>query len=219
MKRTSLSTIVLSSALISMATMYSTDLPARDKSSQGASVSAGGVSVSADRGGASVSSGDASVSADRGSASVSSGDASVSADRDGASVSAGNASVSADRGGASVSSGTASVSAERGDADVGSDGDRKAPAVQPAERRPVGDKSYGSLGEWFDDLRSSLFGERTKGSDEMRSTTTHSSTTRVTETSDDGRTQVNRVTQTEIATGGGSASAEASNVNETEQKH
>jgi hypothetical protein len=51
--------------------------------------------------------------------------------------------------------------------------------------------------------------------------TTHSSTTRVTETSDDGRTQVNRVTQrqssTEIATGDGPASAEASNVNETEQ--
>lgn len=218
MKRVPSSMLVLG-ALISIATLYSTGLPAGDESSAGASVSAGGVSVSADRGGASVSGGGASVSADR-------SGASVSADRGGASVSGGGGSVSADRGGASISTHDASVSADRGDADVGSDRGRKAPAVQAAvSGRPVGDRSYNSIGEWFDDLRSSLFGgERTGGdvvTEEADTTTTHSSTTRVTETSDDGRTQVNRVTQrqssTEIATGDGSASAEASNVNETEQ--
>jgi len=168
--------------------------------------------VSADRGGASVSSGGTSVSADRGGASVSSGGTSVSADRGGASVSGGRASASVDRGGASVS-------AERSDMD--SSGGR-APAL-PTDR-PPGDrsyKSYGSIGAWFDDLRTSWFGGRSERSDEA--TTARASATQRTETSQSGGSQVNRVTQekssTATATDGGSAVAKASNVSVIEQKN
>jgi hypothetical protein len=92
-----------------------------------------------------------------------------------------------------------------------------------APGRPVGDRSYDSIGEWFEDLRTMFAGER-NGTDvvteEVDKTITRSSTTHTTETSDSGRTQVNRVirrqSSTEIATEGGSASAEASNVSEIE---
>jgi hypothetical protein len=225
---------------------FPTELQARDKSSRGvgvgadrggASVSAGGVSVSAGRGGASVSAGGASVSADRGGASVSGGGSSASADRGGASVSGGGSSASADRGGASVSGGGSSASADRGGASVSADrggssggagrGDTdlsggRTPAL-PADRSP-GDrsyKSYGSIGAWFDDLRTSWFGGRSERSDQA--TTARASATQRTETSQSGGTQVNRVVQekssTATATDGGSAVAKSSNVNVTEQKN
>lgn len=227
MKSALSSTIALTIALVSLATIQSTELAAGDRSNRGASVSAdrsgasvsaGGVSVSADRGGASVSSDRGSVSADRGGASVSSGGASASADRGGASASSGGASVSA--GGASA--GAASASADRADAGRDSENDRRAAGMRSVGvSRPVGDRSYDSFGEWFDDLRSSWSGGRSKGSDVV--TTTRSSATKSTETSESGRAQVNRVTQkkssTAIATDGGAASAEASNINVTEQKN
>jgi hypothetical protein len=193
MKSVPLSTFVLGGALVSIATVYSTDLAARDKSSQGASVSAGGVSVSAGPGGASVSAGGTSVSADRGGASVSTSGASVSADRGGASVSGGGGSVSADRGGASVSGGGTSVSADRGGASVsGRSASEDSDRQNTVTERPVGDRSYGSLGEWFDDLGSSLFGGRSKGSDGRKTTTTSSSVIDTTQTSESDGTQVNR---------------------------
>jgi hypothetical protein len=216
------STTVLSAALVSFVMALPTEAAAGDRSGRGASVSAGGVSVSASRGGASVSAGNTSVSADRGGASVSGGGASVSADRGGASVSGGGASVSADRGGASVSGdrGQSSATAERGDDDRGGGVDTSAPTVQSS--RPVGDRSYGSIGEWFDDLRSSWFGGGSKRSDDMTTTTTSSSVTHTTQTSKSGGTNVNRVVQERSATAigkdGGSANAEASNVNVTEQR-
>jgi hypothetical protein len=223
MKSVPLSTFVLGGALVSIATVYSTDLAARDKSSQGASVSAGGVSVSAGPGGASVSAGGTSVSADRGGASVSAG---------GGSVSAGGGSVSADRGGASVSGGGSSVSADRGGASVSAEGsdadvggvDTGAPSMQAG--RQVGDRSYDSLGGWFSDLRSSWFGGKSKVSDEMKTTTTNYSSIQSTETSGSGRTQNNRVVQensaTVIGTDGGSATSKIikqKNVNVTEQRN
>jgi hypothetical protein len=198
MKRAQLSTIVLGSTLVSLAmAAHPTELAARDKSSGGASVSAGGASVSAGRGGASVSAGGVSVSAGRG-----------------------GASVSADRGGASVDVDGRSVSATRGDRNI-DDSHRKAPAVQARQsRRPSGDRSYDNLGEWFADLRAWWSGGRTKGTE--GGTTTHSSATEKREFSDSTGTQVNRVTQKKssiaTATDGGSAVAEASNVNVTEQK-
>ena len=248
MNRALVSAVVLSS-LTSFAVAYPTDLEARDRSAGvsagrgGASVSAGGVGVSAGRGGASVSAGGTCVSAGRGGASVSGGGASVSADRGGASVGGGGASASADRGGASVSSGGTSVSADRGGASVSggrgsvsSDGDgaaradrgdtdaiggrvRALPADQPPADRSY--RSYGSIGEWFDDLRASWFGGRSERSGEAA--TARASATQRTESSQSGGTQVNRVVQeksaTATATDGGSAVAEASNVNVTKQKN
>ena len=184
MKSVPLATLVLGSVLVSIATVYSTDVPARDKSSRGASVSAD------------------------------------------------NATARADRGGASARAGNTTASVERGDADVGSDGGREARAVPAASGKPVGDRSYDSVGEWFDDLRSMFSGKRKDAdvvNEEVDQTTTHSSVTSMTETSDSGGTHVNRViqrqssteTSTEIATEGGSASAEAeaSNVSEIQQKN
>jgi len=266
MKRASSSAVVLASTLVSFAVAYPTEIAAGDRSNRGASVSAGGVSVSAGRGGASVSTGrgGASVSAnaggasvaDRGGASVSAGrdgasvadrgGASVSAGRDGASVAdRGGTSVSAGRGGASVSGGGASVSADRGGASVSSSGgtsvsvdrDRASASADPGDKgisggrtgalpadRPSADrsyKSYGSIGEWFDDLRTSWFGGGSERSDEAA--TARASATQKTERSQAGGTQVNRVVQeksaTATATDGGSAVAEASNVNVTEQRH
>jgi hypothetical protein len=196
LKNVSLSKLVLGSAVVSIATVCSTDLPARDKSSKGASVSA-------------------------------------------------------DPGRASARAGNTTASADRGDAAVGSKGGRKARAVPAAASGgPVGDRSYDSVGDWFDDLRSLFSGER-KGAEvvteEVEQQTTHSSATSTTEPSDSGGTQVNRVIQrqsstetstaiategvsasaeaeassTEIATEGASASAEAesSNVSEIQQKN
>ncbi|MCE3247595.1 MAG: hypothetical protein K0R41_1420, partial [Geminicoccaceae bacterium] len=83
-----------------------------------------------------------------------------------------------------------------------------------------------------DDLRSMFSGKRKDAdvvNEEVDQTTTRSSVTSMTETSDSGGTHVNRViqrqssteTSTEIATEGGSASAEAeaSNVSEIQQKN
>lgn len=182
MKRMPTATLALSGALVVM--LGSTELPARDKSGQGASVGAGGASVSAGPGGASVS--------------------------------AGGASVSAGRSGASVTAGSAGGAGDRNDTSAGARG-----APTAVASRPVGERSYDSLGEWFDDLRSSWFGGRKKDSDAV--TTTRSATTQETATSDSGRTQVNRVTQTKtstaVATEGGSAAAQADNINVTEQKN
>ena len=198
----------------------------------GASVSAGNTSVSANQGGASVSAGNTSVSANQGGASVSAGNASVSSDRGGASISAGNASVSANQGRASVSAGNASVSANQGGASIGADGDigiggsanTGSGGQATGAGRPVGDRSYTSLGAWFADLRS-LFGGRSKGSDDMKTTTTHFSSIQTTETSGSGRTQRNRVVQvnsaTVIATDGDSANSKTirqKNMTVTEQK-
>ncbi|MGH6897588.1 MAG: hypothetical protein ACREJ5_13750 [Geminicoccaceae bacterium] len=198
MKRALVSAVVLSS-LASFAVAYPTDLVARDKSSRDGGVSAG-------RGGASVSAGGVSVSAGRGGASVSGGGSSVSADR------SGGASVSVDRGGSSGGAG-------RGDRDLSGG---RAPAL--AADRPPADrsyKSYGSVGEWFDDLRTSWFGGRSERSDQ--GTTARASATQRTQTSQSGGRQVNRVVQekssTATATDGGSAVAKASNVNVTEQKN
>ena len=130
---------------------------------------------------------------------VSAGDVGVSAGRDGASVSAGRSSVGA----------SASVNASRGDSSLS--GDARGHAVQtgrPGHRS--GDRSYDSIGEWFEDLRSSWFGGKSKGSDvatEGMDTTTRNQTNRV----------VQRKSSTATATDGGSAVAESSNVNVTEQ--
>jgi hypothetical protein len=64
-------TDVLGSILVSLGMAYPAEVAAGNKSNRGASVSTGGVSLSAGRGGASVNTGRASVSADRGGASVS----------------------------------------------------------------------------------------------------------------------------------------------------
>jgi hypothetical protein len=247
MNRALVSAVVLSS-VTSFAGAYPTDLVAGDKSgrdggvsvgSGGASISAGGVSVSAGRDGASASAGQdgargsagadgATASAGRGGASVSGGGTSVSANRGGASVSGGGTSVSANRGGASVSGGRGSVStdwdgasarADRGNIDASGGRARALPADRaPADRSY---KSYGSIGEWFGDLRTSWFGGRSERTDEAA--TARASATQRTETSRSGGTQVNRVVQeksaTATATDGGSAVAEASNVNVTEQKN
>ena len=221
MKRAPLA-IVLSSTLVSLVMAFPTELQARDKSS-------GGVGVGADRGGASVSAGGVSVSAGRGGASVSAGGASVSADRGGASVSGGGSSASADRGGASVSASRdgasvsagldgASVGVDRGDTDVSGGRTRALPADRPQVDRSH--KSYGSIGEWFEDLRTSWFGGRSSGSEEA--TTVRSSAIQSSETSQTTGRQVNRVVQEKssvaTATDGGSAVAESRNVNVTEQK-
>jgi hypothetical protein len=87
-------------------------------------------------------------------------------------------------------------------------------------RRPSGDRSYDSLGEWFADLRAWWSGGRTKGTE--GGTTTHSSATQEQVSSQSGVSQVTRVTQkkssTATASDGGSAVAEASNVSVIEQK-
>ena len=100
--------------------------------------------------------------------------------RGGASVSAGNASVSANQGGASISA--------AGDSGIGGSANTGSGGQATGAGRPVGDRSYPSLGAWFADLRS-LFGGRSKGSDDMKTTTTHFSSTQTTETSGSGRTQ------------------------------
>jgi hypothetical protein len=252
MKSVPLATLVLGSVLVSIATVYSTDLPARDKSSRGASVSADNATPRADRGGASARAGNTTASADRGGASARVGNTTASAERalttsaeragaragagnttasverGDADARAGNATARADRGGASAGAGNTTASVERGDADVGSDGGRQARAVPAASGKLVGDRSYDSVGGWFDDLRSMFSGKRKDAdvvNEEVDQTTTHSSVTSMTETSDSGGTHVNRVIQrqssTEIATEGGSASAEAeaSNVSEIQQKN
>ena len=224
MKSVPLATLVLGSVLVSIATVYSTDLPARDKSSRGASASAGNATARADRGGASARAGNTTASADRGGASARAGNTTASAER--------ALSASAERAGARAGAGNTTASVERGDADVGSDGGRKARAVPAASGKPVGDRSYDSVGEWFDDPRSMFSGKRKDAdvvNEEVDQTATHSSVTSMTETSDSGGTHVNRViqrqssteTSTEIATEGGSASAEAeaSNVSEIQQKN
>ncbi|MCE3248546.1 MAG: hypothetical protein K0R41_2371 [Geminicoccaceae bacterium] len=130
MKSVPLATLVLGSVLVSIATVYSTDLPARDKSSRGASVSAGNTTASADRGGASARAGNSTASAERA------------------------LTASAERAGARAGAGNTTASVERGDADVESDGGREARAVPAASGKPVGDRS------WFDDLRSMFSGNR-----------------------------------------------------------
>jgi hypothetical protein len=237
MKRGPLLTLVLSSSLVSLALTYPTDRAAGDQSNHSASVSAGGASVSAGMGGASVNAGGVSVNAGPGGASVSTGNTSVSAGPGGANVSAGNTSVGAGPGGASVSAGNTGVSAGPGgasvstaNASVSSDSGRAGSSGSPntvSGGRPVGDRSYPSLGAWFSDVRSSWFGERNKPSNvvterETTTTVTRSSVDQETESSESGSIQVNRVVQrkstTAIAGDGGSASAEASNVNVTEQR-
>jgi hypothetical protein len=190
MKRRSFLTIVVGCSLLSFSLASPTELAAGDRSGRGADVSAGGVSASAGRSGASVSGGGVSVSADRGGASVSGGGASVSAD-------GGGASVSADRGDASVSG------------RAGEDSDEHTTVTE----RSVGDRSYGSLGEWFDDLRSSLFGGRRKGSDDRKTTTTSSSVIHTTQTSESGGTQVNRARVVQ------KSSSETTNVTRIEQRN
>ena len=197
-----------------------------DRGGASASAERGGASASADRGSASASAdrGSATASADRGGATASAdrGGATASADRGGASASAdrGGASVSASRDGASVSAGLdgASVGVDRGDTDVSGGRTRALPADRPQVDRSH--KSYGSIGEWFEDLRTSWFGGRSSGSEEA--TTVRSSAIQSSETSQTTGRQVNRVVQEKssvaTATDGGSAVAESRNVNVTEQK-
>lgn len=215
MKRAPFLSIVLSGGVASLALAYPTEAAAGNQSNHGASVSMGGVSVNAG-GGGSVSAGGASVSADRGGASISAGNASVSANQGRASVSAGNASVSANQGGASIGA--------DGDSGIGGSANTGSGGQATGAGRPVGDRSYPSLGAWFADLRS-LFGGRSKGSDDMKTTTTHFSSIQTTETSGSGRTQRNRVVQvnsaTVIATDGDSANSKTirqKNMTVTEQK-
>ena len=191
MRRVRVSKCLLGSALVSIAIANPTDLPAGDHSGFGGSVSAGGVGVGADGGGVSVSAGGTSVSTDHGGA---------------------------------------SVSADRGGGDVSGSGRQQTRPVQAAGRGgPVGDRSYSSIGEWFEDLRSTYFESRSERHDvasdgrEIEMMTSRSSATRKSESSSSGRNQVNRVVQekssTIVAEEGASATAEATNVNVTEQKN
>jgi hypothetical protein len=225
-KRAPFLSIVLSGGVASLALAYPTEAAAGDQSSPGPSVSAGGISVNA--GSASVNAGNTSVSAGHGGASVSAGGGSVSAGQGGASVSAGNTSVGASQGGASVTAGGTSVSdaGNSGSTNTGSGGQTTVTG------RPVGDRSYGSLGEWFADLRANWSGGKSKVSGKMKTRTTHLSSTQTRQTLKFGRTQVNRVVQENSATvtaDGGSATfkteqkatlrTEQKNVNVTEQKN
>jgi hypothetical protein len=65
MKSVPLATLVLGSVLVSIATVYSTDLPAPDKSSRGVSVSAGNTTASAERAGARAGAGNTTASVER----------------------------------------------------------------------------------------------------------------------------------------------------------
>lgn len=197
MKRAPLSTILLGSTFIALAMAYPTELAAGNGSHRGGSFSAGGVGVGAGWGGGSVSAGDVSVSAGRGGASVTAGGVGVSAGRGAGSVSVGEVDVSTGRSSVDASG---LVSAPNGDRSLR--GDARARAGQTGKLgHRSGDRSYGSIGEWFRDLRSLWSGQKSKGSDT--------------------RHQINRVVQTKsvtaIAPKGGSAVAESSNVNVTRQ--